>query len=92
MKKTTALFSAFLIAGALTFGACGESEHVKTAKKIEDKACACKDIKCVKEVQKMLMDFQKAAGDKKVPKADAKKIEKSMTKTAGCITKALTKK
>jgi hypothetical protein len=92
MKKPTALFSALLISSALTFGACGESAHVKRAKSIETKACSCKDMKCVKEVQKMLMEFQKEAGDKKVAKSDADKIATSMKKTASCITKALTKK
>ncbi len=92
MKKTTALLSAMLLSGSLALGACGENEHVKTAKKIEDKACSCKDVKCVQEVQKMLVKFQKEAGDKKVAKSDGKKIEKSMKNAATCITKALIKK
>lgn len=92
MKKITALLSALLLSGTLALGACGENEHVKRAKEIEKKACSCDDMKCVKEVQKMLVKFQKEAGDKKVSESDGEKIKKSMEKAGACITKALTKK
>ena len=85
MKKITALMSALLLSGALTLGACGENEHVKTAKKIEKKACSCKDLACMQEVQKMLLDFQKKAGNEKVVKSDADKIKKHLDAAAKCL-------
>ena len=94
MKKITALLTALLLIGTLSLalGGCGENEHVARAKKIEKKACSCKDMKCVKEVQKMITTFQKEAGDKKVTKSDGEKIKKAMKNAAQCMIKAMTGK
>lgn len=87
MKKFLGLITLLMFATTLGLAACGESKFVKKAQDIEKKACSCKDMDCVKEVRKMLSDFQKEAGNKKVKKADADKIKKAMDNAIQCLAK-----
>ena len=92
MKKWIVALVALVSLGAFALTACGENKWVKKAADIEKKACSCKDTKCVLEVSKMVKDYQKEAGDKKVVKSDGEKIKEHMDKAAKCIQEFMSKK
>lgn len=91
MTKVATVLATILALGAFSLTACGENKWVKRASEIEKKACACKDAKCALEIRKMVIKFQKDAGDEKVAKSDGEKIKKHMTKAAACLVAVATK-
>lgn len=93
MKKIKALFCSFGLMGMLlTAGACGD-DATADMQKMVDKACACKDAKCIEEVTKEWTEMGKKwaekAGSGDIDAEDAKKMAELGQKFAKCAQDAM---
>jgi len=80
--KVTGLLAAALI---LVAGAgCGESNVVKEAKELSQKACDCKDAECYRDAVEKYTQWAASKKDSDVTKADYQKIEAAHKKVLEC--------
>jgi hypothetical protein len=77
-----------LSAGGLGLTGCKGNKLLQAQKKFAEKACACKNIACIKELQKEQAAFVQKHGQAAVgSQSDAKKMQEYNQKMTKCITK-----
>jgi predicted alpha/beta hydrolase family esterase len=75
----------------LLLPACKGSEAAAKQSEWADKICACKDMECVKGVQKEQEEWiAKNGAEMQATEGDAKKIEEATKKMTDCHTKMMT--
>ncbi len=89
MKTMKAFAGVVSVALMLVGGAgCKKNDAASQYAKLVDKLCACKDAKCLADVQKEASDWMDKAGKGAKPSDDdMKKIKASMEKASGCASK-----
>src|SRR5688572_10465846 len=90
--KTMKAFAGVVSLSMLLLGGCSKKDDVVgSMQKMADKACACKDAKCIEglkaEGEKMKASMSKEAVEK-LSDADKKKVAEIGNKMAECMLKA----
>lgn len=81
----------FLLAAVGCLTACGGSAAVEEMERIADKVCECKDMDCVKQVQKEQEEWVAKNGDSFAgTEADGERMNKANAKMTECVTKVVT--